>query len=63
VNTTKNNQMALISIISAGIGWIVGGLGTCAFTFFFPPVPFAQESYSSSAASCQWLPVTWVGAR
>jgi hypothetical protein len=30
--------MALISIISAGIGWIVGGLGTCAFTFFFPPV-------------------------
>jgi hypothetical protein len=33
-----NNQMATISIVSAAIAWILGGLGSCALTFLFPPV-------------------------
>jgi hypothetical protein len=33
-----NNQMAVISIVSAAVTWILGGLGSCALTFVFPPV-------------------------
>lgn len=33
-----NNQMATISIVSAAVAWILGGLGSCALTFLFPPV-------------------------
>lgn len=33
-----NNQMAVISIASAAVTWILGGLGSCALTFVFPPV-------------------------
>ena len=32
-----NNQMAVISIVSAATAWILGGLGSCALTFMFPP--------------------------
>jgi len=32
----ENNQMALASIISAAIAWVVGALGTCALLFVFP---------------------------
>jgi hypothetical protein len=33
-----NNQMAVVSIVSAAITWVLGGLGSCALTFLFPPV-------------------------
>ncbi|MCB9421016.1 MAG: DUF4190 domain-containing protein [Ardenticatenaceae bacterium] len=33
-----NNQMAVISIVSAAVAWVLGGLGSCALTFVFPPV-------------------------
>ena len=32
-----NNQMAVISIVAAAVSWILGGLGSCALTFMFPP--------------------------
>ena len=32
----ENNQMALASIISAVIAWVVGALGSCALLFVFP---------------------------
>ena len=39
-----NNQMAVVSIVSAAITWIVGGLGSCALTFLFPPVVLCTGS-------------------
>ncbi len=32
-----NNQMAVVSIVSAAIAWIVGALGSCGLTFLLPP--------------------------
>ena len=32
----ENNRMALASIISAVIAWVVGALGSCALLFVFP---------------------------
>lgn len=34
----ENNQMALASIISAAVAWVVGALGSCALLFAFPLV-------------------------
>ena len=34
--STPNNQMAVVSIVSAAIAWIVGGLGSCAAIFLGP---------------------------
>ena len=31
-----NNQMAVISIVSAAVAWILGGLGSCAAIFLGP---------------------------
>lgn len=33
-----NNQMAVVSIVSAAVAWVLGGLASCALTFVFPPV-------------------------
>jgi hypothetical protein len=33
-----NNTLALVSIVSAAVAWIVGALGSCIFALFFPPV-------------------------
>jgi hypothetical protein len=32
------NTLAMASIVSAAVAWIVGALGSCIFTLFFPPV-------------------------
>ena len=33
-----NNSLAIVSIVSAAVAWIVGALGSCIFALFFPPV-------------------------
>ena len=33
-----NNTLAMVSIVSAAVAWIVGALGSCIFALFFPPV-------------------------
>ncbi|HEX6384260.1 MAG TPA: DUF4190 domain-containing protein [Anaerolineae bacterium] len=33
----ENNPMALTSIISAAVAWVVGALASCALAFVFPP--------------------------
>ena len=38
ISSVPNNQMGVVSIVSAAIAWVVGGLGSCALTLFFPPV-------------------------
>lgn len=38
--TNQNNPMAMGSLISSLVAWVIGGLGSCALTFFFPPVAF-----------------------
>jgi hypothetical protein len=37
MDTTQNNQMAVVSVIAAGISWVIGGLGSCALFFLVPP--------------------------
>ena len=37
-NQTETNKMALTSAISAGVAWVIGGLGTCGSFFLFPPL-------------------------
>ena len=39
---TETNKMALTSASSAGVAWVIGGLGTCG-SFFLPP-PFSLFS-------------------
>lgn len=36
-SAVPNNQMAVVSIVSAAVTWVLGGLGSCALTFLFPP--------------------------
>ena len=38
MDTGNNNSMALTSVISGGIAWVIGGLGSCALTFLFAPL-------------------------
>ena len=40
----ENNPMAMGSLISALAAWVIGGLGSCAIMFFFPPL-----------ALCTWV--------
>lgn len=40
----ENNPMAMGSLISSLVAWVIGGLGSCAVTLFFPPV-----------ALCTWV--------
>lgn len=40
----ENNPMAMGSFISALAAWVIGGLGSCAIMFFFPPL-----------ALCTWV--------
>ena len=37
-NQPETNKMAITSAISAGVAWVIGGLGTCAMTFVFAPL-------------------------
>jgi hypothetical protein len=38
MNQSNNNSMALTSVISGGVAWVIGGLGSCALTFLFAPL-------------------------
>ncbi|MCP5099699.1 MAG: DUF4190 domain-containing protein [Chloroflexi bacterium] len=38
MDTGNNNSMALTSVISGGVAWVIGGLGSCALAIFFAPL-------------------------